>query len=82
MGVPIGTEEDPKYIRMEIHYSNFQNKEGDHVIIVILLQKKKKKQNTAHLCYCIAVTCALMSLLPQQVANHITCIGAMQCHSF
>lgn len=28
MGVPIGTEEDPKYIRMEIHYSNFQNKEG------------------------------------------------------
>ncbi|XP_040217656.1 putative DBH-like monooxygenase protein 2 [Rana temporaria] len=28
MGVPIGTEEDPKYIRLEIHYSNFHNKEG------------------------------------------------------
>ncbi|XP_072280436.1 putative DBH-like monooxygenase protein 2 isoform X1 [Pyxicephalus adspersus] len=28
MGVPIGTEEDPKYIRIEIHYSNFENKPG------------------------------------------------------
>ncbi|KAM5132145.1 putative DBH-like monooxygenase protein 2 [Mantella aurantiaca] len=28
MGVSIGTEEDPKFIRIEIHYSNFENKQG------------------------------------------------------
>ncbi|KAM9324561.1 putative DBH-like monooxygenase protein 2 [Gastrophryne carolinensis] len=28
MGVPIGTDEDPKYIRLEIHYSNFDLKKG------------------------------------------------------
>ncbi|XP_075071629.1 DBH-like monooxygenase protein 2 [Mixophyes fleayi] len=27
-GVPIGTEKDPQYIRIEIHYSNFENKQG------------------------------------------------------
>ncbi|KAM5132146.1 putative DBH-like monooxygenase protein 2 [Mantella aurantiaca] len=28
VGISIGTEEDPKYIRIEIHYSNFEKKQG------------------------------------------------------
>ncbi|XP_075208307.1 putative DBH-like monooxygenase protein 2 [Anomaloglossus baeobatrachus] len=27
-GISIGTESDPQYIRIEIHYSNFENKQG------------------------------------------------------
>ncbi|XP_069610312.1 putative DBH-like monooxygenase protein 2 isoform X2 [Ranitomeya imitator] len=27
-GISIGTDKDPQYVRIEIHYSNFENKEG------------------------------------------------------